>query len=88
MQQQYPPPGYAPVVGDQQYQQQYGQQSPSQLQYADQKVPFEQAFKIEKPKWNDVWAGVLFMAFMAGFVVVSGIALRGYGTYGLLFFRP
>lgn len=83
-QQQYPPPSngdYGPVAAGQQYHQ-YGQhpQSPSQFQYDDQKVPFEQAFKIEKPKWNDVWAGFLFMAFMAGFVVVSGIALHGYGT--------
>lgn len=73
-------PGYGPVDGDQQYHRQ-------QFQYADQKVPFEQAFKIEKPKWNDVWAGFLFMAFMAGFVVVSGIALQGYCTTDFLFSR-
>lgn len=83
---QYPPPnngGYAPS-GPQQYQQQPYQQQPpqSEFQYGDQKVPFEQAFKIEKPKWNDLWAGILFLAFMAGFVVVSGIALHGYGMTG------
>lgn len=25
----------------------------------DEKHSFEQTFKIEKPKWNDLWAGVL-----------------------------
>lgn len=87
-QQQYYPPnngGYAQVPGpQQQYQQQqqpYGQPPPaqSQFQYEDQKVPFEQAFKVERPKWNDVWAGILFLLFMMGFTVVSGIALHGYG---------
>lgn len=71
---QYPPPqngGYAGVPPQGQQQQfQYG---------GDQKVPFEQAFKIERPKYNDVWAGILFLLFMAGFTVVSGIALHGYG---------
>lgn len=80
MDQQYPPPSGPPNNGGYQQQPPYQQQQPqSQFQYGDQKVPFEQAFKIEKPKWNDVWAGILFMLFMAGFVVVSGIALQGYG---------
>lgn len=26
---------------------------------ADEKQSFDQTFKIEKPKWNDVWAGIL-----------------------------
>lgn len=45
----------------------------------DNKPTFEQAFKIDKPKWNDWWAGLLFLAVAAGYVVVSGIALQGYG---------
>jgi hypothetical protein len=43
------------------------------------KPSFDQAFKIDKPKWNDWWAGLLFLAVCAGYVVVSGIAIQGYG---------
>ncbi|PSR81356.1 plasma-membrane choline transporter-domain-containing protein [Coniella lustricola] len=91
-QQQYPPPnpeyqqyppsygGYA-AVPDQGSHQQQQQQQQQQFRYGDDsKIPFDQAFKIERPKYNDVWAGVLFLAFMAGFTVVSGIALRSYAT--------
>ncbi|KAI5246656.1 DUF580-domain-containing protein [Aureobasidium subglaciale] len=46
----------------------------------DNKPTFEQAFKIDKPKWNDWWAGLLFIAVAAGYVVVSGIALQGYAA--------
>lgn len=56
----YQPPNNAP------YQQPAYQQPPSEPkppQY-HQNVPesgytFDQAFKIEKPKWNDLWAGLL-----------------------------
>jgi hypothetical protein len=74
----------------QQQQQQYGQQP----QYSDappnygytppiydpngEKQHFDQTFKVEKPKWNDLWAGILFLVVCAGFVAVSGIALSGY----------
>lgn len=87
-QQQPPPSAYPPPnqpypqqpYQQQPYQQQpYAQEQPSQFQYGDEKVPFEQAFKIDKPKYNDLWAGILFLLFMAGFTVVSGIALQGYG---------
>lgn len=47
---------------------------------ADQKPDFNQAFAIEKPKWNDLWAGLLFLAVCAGFVAVSGIAIQGYAA--------
>jgi hypothetical protein len=47
------------------------------------KPSFDQAFKVEKPKWNDIWAGLLFLAVFAGFVAISGISLQGYAaTYG------
>ncbi|KAK9457938.1 plasma-membrane choline transporter-domain-containing protein [Dipodascopsis uninucleata] len=39
---------------------------------------FEDEFKVEKPKWNDVWATILFLAVLAGFIVVSGISLNAY----------
>ncbi|KAJ4158349.1 uncharacterized protein LMH87_008880 [Akanthomyces muscarius] len=44
----------------------------------DEKYGFDQAFKIEKPKYNDLWAGILFLLVFAGYVAVSVIALRGY----------
>ncbi|KAK3690620.1 pH nine-sensitive protein 1 [Vermiconidia calcicola] len=46
----------------------------------DQKPSFEQAFVVEKPKWNDLWAAILFLAVVAGFIAVSGIALQGYAS--------
>ena len=49
----------------------------------ENKPSFDQAFKVEKPKWNDIWAGLVFLAVCAGFVAVSGIAIQGYAaTFG------
>ncbi|KAH7018183.1 plasma-membrane choline transporter-domain-containing protein [Microdochium trichocladiopsis] len=45
-----------------------------------EKPMFDQVFKIEKPKWNDLWAGILFLLFVSGFVVVSAISLQGYSS--------
>lgn len=57
------------------YGQQYGE--------SDQKPSFDQAFKVEKPKWNDIWAGLLLLIVFGGFVAVSGISIQGYAaTYG------
>jgi hypothetical protein len=42
---------------------------------------YEEVFAIQKPKWNDVWAGLLFLATCAGFVVVSAISIQGYGEH-------
>jgi len=64
---------------------QYGMNNygPQGYEATGQKIGFDQAFKIEKPKWNDWWAGLLFIATMGAFVVVSGIAIQGYSaTYG------
>jgi hypothetical protein len=76
-----PPPGppngqYAPPPGPPQ--QGYGQQVPG---YGNEKPTFEEAFKIQKPKYNDLWAGVLFIAVFLGFAAVSGIAINGYGEF-------
>ncbi|KAK9777588.1 putative Protein PNS1 [Seiridium cardinale] len=73
-QQQYgqPPPGPPPQQGyppPQNYNGNYGE-----------KPMFDQAFKIDKPKWNDLWAGILLIAVFLGFVAVSGISLHGYAT--------
>ncbi|MCJ1478214.1 putative choline transporter, neither null mutation nor overexpression affects choline transport [Lambiella insularis] len=46
----------------------------------DSKQDFNQAFKIDRPKWNDLWAGILLILTFFGFVVVSGLSLRGYST--------
>lgn len=40
---------------------------------------YDEVFAIPKPKWNDLWAGLLFLATCAGFVAVSGISIQGYG---------
>ncbi|KAI8949163.1 duf580 domain-containing protein [Xylaria longipes] len=67
----------------QQQQQQYGGAPPPQY---SEKPMFDQAFKLERPKYNDLWAGILFLLVCAGFVAVSGLAIHGYasekGTYG------
>jgi hypothetical protein len=42
---------------------------------------YDEVFAIQKPKWNDVWAGLLFLATCAGFVVVSAISIQGYGEH-------
>lgn len=72
--QPYPPPSTAPPPQQyQQYQQQpYQQQQPHEPKYnqqpptygqnfvpLDDKQTFQETFKIEKPKFNDVWAGLL-----------------------------
>jgi hypothetical protein len=64
-----PPQGPPPM------QQQNGYQ---QNGYGDSKQGFEQTFKIEKPKFNDWWAGLLFIAVFLGYVAVSAISIRGY----------
>ncbi|KAK5989811.1 Protein PNS1 [Cladobotryum mycophilum] len=46
----------------------------------DEKYSYDDAFKLEKPKYNDLWAGILFLIVFAGYVVVSGIAVHGYVT--------
>ncbi|KAI8627462.1 duf580 domain-containing protein [Xylariaceae sp. FL1651] len=79
------PPGQQPPYGQQPY---YGQQPPYEQQppfgtQSDQhaeKPMFDQAFKLEKPKYNDLWAGILFLLVCAGFIAVSGLAIHGYAA--------
>ncbi|KAL2061608.1 hypothetical protein VTL71DRAFT_6985 [Oculimacula yallundae] len=83
-QQQGPPP--------QQYPQQppnYGNNMPPQnAPNGNGKTGFEQTFKLDKPKYNDLWAALLFVATFLGFVAVSGLSIHGYvvggngGIYG------
>lgn len=83
-QQQYPPPTFQqqPVQYGQNYAPPQGPPPSQQNGYAQQnygeKPSFEQTFKIERPKFNDWWAGLLFIAVFLGYVAVSGIAISGY----------
>ena len=75
--------GYGPPPPQQQHYGGGGMPPPpnyGQQYNGDQKPQFEEAFKIEKPKWNDLWAGILFILTCAGFVVVSGISIQGYAA--------
>ncbi|KAH3665783.1 hypothetical protein OGAPHI_003971 [Ogataea philodendri] len=44
------------------------------------KDTFDETFKVEKPKYNDIPFAILFLATVAGFFVVAGITLRHYAT--------
>ena len=48
---QYPPPNYG-----QDYQ---NNAPPAPMHGGDGKQTFEQAFKLDRPKYNDLWAGIL-----------------------------
>ncbi len=45
--------------------------------YASNDQAFDQKFKVEKPKFNDIWAGLLFLLDLAGFIAVAGLCLHG-----------
>ncbi|ERF74822.1 Protein pns1 [Endocarpon pusillum Z07020] len=47
----------------------------------DNKQSFEQTFKVQKPKLNDLWAGILLILIFLGFVAVSGLTLHSYSTH-------
>jgi hypothetical protein len=79
------PAGYPPQQQPPQYDQNYAAPSGAppppnafQPQNHGEKPGFEQTFKIEKPKWNDWWAGVLLIAVFLGYAAASGIAIQGY----------
>ena len=49
----------------------------------DTKPSFEQTFKVEKPKWNDLWATAALLAVAAGVVAISVLTISKYSsTYG------
>jgi hypothetical protein len=81
---QYPPPQQPPYQQQAPPPQQYPQQPP---QYGQQpytgngeKIGFEQTFTIDRPKYNDIWAAMLFLLTFAGFIAVSVLSIRGYAT--------
>ncbi|KZM22966.1 Putative choline transporter, neither null mutation nor overexpression affects choline transport [Ascochyta rabiei] len=69
---------YAPPQGPPPIQHSPAQQNGyAQMDYGE-KPSFDQAFKIEKPKYNDWWAGLLLIAVFLGYVAVSALSIRGY----------
>lgn len=66
-QMQYAQPPYPPPPQQQQQHQQKAPYDPNQPPPYGYQAPqpgagpytFDQAFKVEKPKWNDLWAGIL-----------------------------
>jgi len=85
-QQQQPQQGYNQNYQQPPYPPQNGHQVPPNPNAGfngefDEKNDFEQQFKIDKPKWNDWWAGVLLILFFAGFIVVSGFSLYRYSSH-------
>jgi hypothetical protein len=67
-------------------QQPYGQpssdrtQAPKAEPYNGMPPTYDQVFKIDRPKWNDLWAGILFLIVCAGYLAVSAICLHGWGS--------
>ena len=60
------PPPYSPPASD--------------PKYPDTPPPsYDEVFCVQKPKWNDLWAGIFFLLTCAGFTAVSGISIQGYG---------
>jgi hypothetical protein len=81
---QYPPPQQPQYQQQAPPPQQYPQQPPQYGKQPDtgngEKMGFEQTFTIDRPKYNDIWAAVLFILTFAGFVVVSVLSIHGYAT--------
>ncbi|KAL2886524.1 Protein PNS1 [Ceratocystis lukuohia] len=39
---------------------------------------FNDAFKLQQPKYNDIWAGILFLVAQGGFLAIAALALTSY----------
>ena len=92
--QQYDQPQYQqqpPAQQQQQYSQEggyepkYSQQPPSYGENfnapQDNKQDFAQTFVVQKPKYNDLWAGILLILTFCGFVAISGLSIDRYSKY-------
>ena len=81
MQQQQGYPQSVPYQQQPEQSQQYPQQPPQYgQQNGGEKQEFGQKFQVDRPKFNDIWAAVLFLATFAGFVAVSGLSIYGYSS--------
>ena len=86
--QQQPQAGYPPPQGYGQpnYSNGYQQPPPTYGQNfsappTEEKQSFDATFKIQKPKWNDLWAGILLILTFLGFVAVSGLTIHSYAKF-------
>jgi hypothetical protein len=83
MQQQQQQQPYQQQPGGQQYggppPQYYGPAKQHDFDPNGGNPAFGQVFKVDKPKYNDLWAGILFIINFLGFAAVSGLAIRGVG---------
>jgi hypothetical protein len=43
-------------------------------------MEFDQQFQVQGPKYNDLWAALLFIATFLGFAAVSGLTIYGYSS--------
>lgn len=87
---QYQPPPPQPPYGNSQYQEQPPPHQPPKPapgpngnygpDYGGPPPSYDEVFKVQKPKYNDLWAGILFLLTCLGFAAVSGISIQGYGT--------
>lgn len=87
-QQQQQNPNYPQQNNYAQQQQQYDQEAqqnysaPPPINYATKPsgdgVTFEERFKVEKPKWNDIPFTILFLAVLGGFIALAVICIRAY----------
>jgi hypothetical protein len=72
---------YQPPPPQQQYPPQPLTYSPEPVTSAHgEKMDFNQTFHVVKPRYNDIWAALLFLATFAGFVVVSAFVIQGYSA--------
>ncbi|KAI9795071.1 MAG: putative choline transporter, neither null mutation nor overexpression affects choline transport [Peltula sp. TS41687] len=82
---QYPPE--PPFSNDGQYENSKPSQQPptyrqdlNGIPSEGEKLTFDQRFKVEKPRWHDLWAGILLILTFVGFVAVSGLTIQGYAA--------
>ncbi|MCJ1335614.1 putative choline transporter, neither null mutation nor overexpression affects choline transport [Bachmanniomyces sp. S44760] len=61
------------------YQQSYDNAGPTP-NMTEGKATFDQTFALQKPKYNDIWAGILLIVTFLGFVAISGISISGYSS--------
>ncbi|OGE50687.1 hypothetical protein PENARI_c016G04524 [Penicillium arizonense] len=77
---QYQQPEYQQPAGYQQPAAEPKPPPPYQQNMPQSGYSFDEAFKVEKPKWNDLWAGILLIAVFLGYAAVSGLTIHKYAT--------
>ncbi|KAM7207635.1 Plasma-membrane choline transporter domain containing protein [Naviculisporaceae sp. PSN 640] len=87
---QYQPPPPQPSYGNNPYQEQRPPPQPPKPapgpdgnygpDYGGPPPSYDEVFKVQKPKYNDLWAGILFLLTFLGFAAVSAISIQGYAA--------